>query len=154
MPGIFDSVFERSQQAYRGLDDRQRCLFPLPTLSRDSSGPHNFGFSRRQARRRHIRGSVSDICDASVMALNHLYLGSDKSLENKVAPSTAAQREAHRSLYSAARRVGPCPSEFTGEAALKELLAKQGYAGESTTVAPIDIDLLALPRAGFTPISP
>ena len=45
--------------------------------------------------------------------------------------------------------MGRPPEGMTRQGALSELLAGRGYLGESaSTVAPLDIDLLSLPRAG------
>ena len=40
------------------------------------------------------------------------------------------------------------PSDLTCQGALEELLAKQGYAGDSAAVAPLDVDRVALPLLG------
>ena len=39
-----------------------------------------------------------------------------------------------------------------GEGALKELFAKGGYVGRAGAIAPLDVDALALPPDGFSPV--
>ena len=39
-----------------------------------------------------------------------------------------------------------------GEGALTELFAKGGYCGKAGNLAPLDVDALALPPEGFTPV--
>ena len=56
------------------------------------------------------------------------------------------------SLYLSAHRLGSPPKGLHGEGALKELFAKGGYSGHAGNLAPLDVDRLALPPDGFTPV--
>ena len=55
-------------------------------------------------------------------------------------------------MQQMARRLGPPPEDMHGEGALTELFAKGGYSGQAGNLAPLDVDALALPPDGFTPV--
>eukprot|EP00972_Heterocapsa_arctica_P072286 10677243-Heterocapsa_arctica.AAC.1 len=71
--------------------------------------------------------------------------------EVPAAPSLG-QRLCLDRIRQAVADVGPRPSDLTGQEALSALLAKRGYAGETATLAPLDVDLLSLPVVGNHPV--
>eukprot|EP00974_Lingulodinium_polyedra_P026885 2592032-Lingulodinium_polyedra.AAC.1 len=65
---------------------------------------------------------------------------------------TEAQQAAADSLLRRAAALGPPPAEMGPQEALEELLGSCHYEGVPQTVAPLDVDKLALPAAGFSPV--
>ena len=88
----------------------------------------------------------------SVVALNTLAVGSDSAERANSQPLTAAQEDVMTSLKLSAQRLGAPPEDMHGEGALKELFAKGGYSGHAGNLAHLDIDRLAMPPEGFTPV--
>ena len=76
--------------------------------------------------------------------------GPDQHRRPPEAP-TAAQLESLHRIRGCVAAAGPPPSDLDGQRALSELLAKQGYRGESATLAPLDVHLLSLPPEGHVP---
>ena len=94
---------------------------------------------------------AEQVCDDSVTALNTLY-GASSDEGGVCGTTTLAQRAALDRLGAAARSLGRPPADLSGEEALGELLAKIDYSGSAGHVVPLEVDRLALPRVGFTPV--
>ena len=94
---------------------------------------------------------AEQVCGDSVTALNTLY-GASSDEGGVCGKTTLAQRAALDRLGAAARSLGRPPAEMSGEEALGELLAKIDYSGSAGHVVPLEVDRLALPRVGFTPV--
>eukprot|EP00971_Amphidinium_carterae_P345076 6485809-Amphidinium_carterae.2 len=114
------------------------------------------GVSRVVARRSLRRAHVNDMACGVIRTLNSMYEPLRSSSE-VVSRPTAAQmdcvdhfREWHAECC---RRLGAPPSDLTGQGSLREILAKQGYDGEPSTLTSLDLQLLALPEEGFKPVS-
>ena len=105
---------------------------------------------RSSARRAHRRHHADKWASSCVDALNELDAGTTP-VENRSSTATAAHMASLDRIASAVRACGPKPSDLDGEGALRELLAKQGYSGEPSALAPLDADLLSLPLEGWVP---
>ena len=66
--------------------------------------------------------------------------------------STAAQRASLGMIAEACVAFGGPPEGLSCQGAFRELLARRGYDGEPTTLAPLKVDSLSLPAAEFTPV--
>ena len=64
----------------------------------------------------------------------------------------AAQRAAVDMLYRSVAAVGPPPLDLDRQGALRELLSKHSYSGDSCAVAPYDSESIAYPPEGTFPI--
>ena len=105
------------------------------------------GLSRCVRRRRARALHVNEWAEAAVETLNEMQGGPQQHRQANIHAS-AGQRAFVSRLRLAVAEIGPPPSDVTEEGALRALLSKQGYAGESATLAPIDVNLLSLPGDG------
>ena len=85
------------------------------------------------------------------MALNHLYGGEGGSWP--ASGHSDAQCAVAHNLPRAALDLGAPPDDLTPQGALSALLCARGYEGGPSNVAAMDVDLIALPPAGFSPVS-
>ena len=131
-----------------GSVDR-RDLFPLPAVGQQN-GTAKHHLCRTTLRRLQRRGRSFELAQEMATTLNELYAGPNAAAQ--CSSSSLAQRTVVDRLVDAATRFGGPPSDLTRQGALEELLAKQGYAGESAAVAPLDVDRVALPPPGFRPV--
>ena len=132
---------------------RQRGIFPLPVPSPHSSGCVGGRTSRSVTRRKlselHVERWVRDM----VITLNCLYSGDEGkgNFDGTSGRPTAAQSCCLDRLYGAVRAVGKPPPGLDGPGAFNELRARQGYATEPATLAPLSVDLVSLPSPGSIP---
>ena len=75
--------------------------------------------------------------------------GPSPKRSSNVKPSGAQESFLCR-LRRAVADLGKPPEGLSGQEALGALLSRQGYAGESAALAPLDVDLLSLPPPGHT----
>ena len=137
--------------------DRQRDILPLPegTLPFFRSDSLRPGLSR-SARMRgqhslHVKGITEDI----IYFLNAVYVGPVKRPCLHADP-TAGQADSIDRLRRAVAGMGPPPDDFDGPGALRALRSKQGYFGESATLAPLsfeNLDKVSLPPIGDAHVS-
>ena len=115
-------------------DNRERDLLPLPTGMLDASVVRG-GLSRCVRRRRARALHVNEWAEAAVETLNEMQGGPQQYRQANIHAS-AGQRAFVSRLRLAVAEIGPPPSDVTEEGALRALLSKQGYAGESATLDP------------------
>lgn len=144
---------DRRVSPARGGRERQRDLLPLSLdlLRGPAEGPVE-GVCRATARRVLRRGHVQDLAAEVGAALNQM---NSRSAPAGLSPSSpsAGQVECWQRLVGAAARFGGPPEGMDGQGALKELLAGVGYSGIPSAAVPLDVGALALPPAGFSPVS-
>ena len=109
-------------------------------------------FCRSTLRRLHRRDHSLGLAQEVATALNELHSGvyapgGDSS--RQIGLPSLAQRRALDNIVQSAVSFRAPPSDMIRQGALRELLAKHGYVGEAAALAPLDVDLLALPLASF-----
>ena len=145
---------------------RHRDIFPLPRgtaksygdLNKEGSGSirpghaacQNSPVSRCVARRRQVLTHTASVSEDSVQALNSLHGECDSPCS--ASKISAAQQKALNNLRQSAKSLGRPPVDLPAKGALSELIGDCCYGGESSTVAPLDIDRLALTPSGFRPV--
>ena len=132
--------------------ERVRDLLPLPFVHSKAASADFCPSSRSVARRRLKHGHTAGIVNDAILTFNQMHAGRDDCPGTRREP-TEAQSAALASQWHAASQLGAPPDGLTCQGALSELRAKLSYGGEPASLAPLDVDLLALPRPGFTPIS-
>ena len=130
------------------LCPRQRDLFPLPAFSDflDSQGSGQSECAKRRALK---RDHVGTWCEEIGQTLNEMCGAHHPSMH--AGRPTMSQRLAMGHICHSVRGVGQPPEGQTGRAALRELLAKQGYGGGATVE--LDMNLLSLPSTSLTPVA-
>ena len=86
------------------------------------------------------RGQRVSLCNEVISTLNLLYDG--RGARHASTSTNAAQRESLSRLFQAVNAFGSPPADLSGDEALRELLAKKGYHGESATVASLSSNTL------------
>ena len=141
-----------SPSLFRVAMARERDLFPLPEGVTKSPACRNSAVSRCVARRRQALTHSASIFDDSVHALNLLNGDSPVDSSRSATNITAAQQRALDDLRGSAVSLGPPPSDLPTKGALGALLGDSCYGIGNSTVAPLDIDRLALTSSGFKPV--
>ena len=149
-----EGIFGQSREASSGFGgfgpERQRDIFPLPTVRAVSGEPALLGRSRVADQRRLKRAYIEEWAEDCVQALNEMSGGA----EAKAVPShppTVMQRCALRHVMRSCAAMGRPPAELTREEALHGLLSNKCYDGQPVALAPLDVDLLSLPAPGSVP---
>ena len=127
---------------------RQRDIFPLPLSLFDNSDDPSGSVCRSVRRRALRRNHALEVARKSALALNQLYGGEGGSLP--ASGHSDAQCAVAHNLRRAALDLGAPPDDLTPQGALSALLGARGYEGGPSNVAAMDVDLIALPPAGFT----
>ena len=146
---------ERSLRSFANSENlRQRCVLPLPASAFEPL--HDFSrakVSRSVKRRLAVRSKVAHIAQDSATALNEIFAGEHRPANlTDCGEVSAAQRMCARSLAADARALGAPPTDLSRQGALEELLARKSYGDQPATLAPLDVDRLALPSDGFAPV--
>ena len=131
--------------------NRQRDIFPLPLSLFDNSDDPSGSVCRSVRRRALRRNHALEVARKSALALNQLYGGEGGSLP--ASGHSDAQCAVGHNLRRAALDLGAPPDDLSPQGALSALLGARGYEGGPSNVAAMDVDLIALPPAGFTPVS-
>ena len=148
------AVFQSSLQT---PDDRQRDILPLleGTPQVPCSASPRPGLSRTARRRGQHSLHVNGITEEIISSLSSMYVGPVKRACHHAEP-TAGQADSIDRLRRAVAGMGPPPDDLDGPGALRALRSKQGYFGESATLAPLsfeNLDKVSLPPPGDTLVS-
>ena len=150
-PGLPHPGGEPSQgEAARQLD-RNRSLLPLPlpawcqAAASRSSGRRGRG---RAAGRVRQAGLLREL----TQTLNQMDAGEDDLQRRPLDRPCRIQELALAHLTDCCAKFGGPPPDLTADAALRELQAGSAYgADEPQTLAPLNFDLVSLPKAGARP---
>lgn len=132
---------------------RHRGLFPFPVPRVEKATSECKDLSRSVVRRLEAQTKVDVWVRDVVIALNSMFSGEENwgSFEEAFAP-TLSQKICLANLKQAVLDAGKPPDGITGSGALDELRTKPGY-GDCANLAPMDLDLLSLPKPGSTAAS-
>lgn len=133
---------------FAGKDGRHRGLFPIPMPSGVSFPVDGGRCSRSVVRRLQSRSHSDQWMRDIVWTVNTMFCG-DEAQGNFVGngSTTLGQRLCMERLKNAVAQAGKPPG-ITGPEALSELRSKLGYHGESSSLVPLDINLISLPEPG------
>ena len=124
---------------------------PLSTLETLDVKPNGRFKSLSRSVQRRVQQSChkANVTRDAISALNKMYRHRDNWVADR--PATKSQKVALEQLECFTEWLGSPPSDLTRQGALRELLAKTGYSGESQgAVVSIEVDSVALPAAWFS----
>lgn len=121
-------------------DGRERDLLPLP-LGTFQRVFEDRAVGRVARRRRGCLLHADRWAEDAVRSLNEMALGPEAKRKANLKPSVA-QVEFLDKLRCAVADLGRPPEDLDGHEALGALLSRQGYAGESAALAPLDVNIL------------